>query len=228
MPEIEISGKSYRVDDGGFLQDFDQWDEEFAKGIASRYGLSEGLTEGHWRVIYFIREWYLNNGRCPAVYITCRSNKLRLKQLCRLFPTGYLRGACRLAGITYKQGYHPSVSLPPAGRAEAIEQLRRAREIAAVTPERAYTIDVRGFLMDPEQWDEEYAIFRAADMKIPELTKRHWEVIGHLREYHRAHGTVPTVYDTCESLKMELDELETLFPDGYHRGAVKISGLRVI
>jgi TusE/DsrC/DsvC family sulfur relay protein len=228
MPELQIGGRSYGVDDEGFLQDFDQWDEEFAKGIASAYGIGEGLTERHWKIIYSIREWYLKNGRCPAVYVTCRSNNLRLKQLCALFPSGYLRGACRLAGITYKQGYHPAVSLPVPDRPGVLEALRRAREIAAASPAKIYTIDVRGFLVDAGQWDEEYAIFRASDMKIVELTQRHWEVIEYLRGHHEAHGSVPTVYETCEALGMEIDELEKLFPDGYHRGAVKISGLRVI
>ena len=27
---------------------------------------------------------------------------------------------------------------------------------------RTYTIDVRGFLVDPDQWDEDYATHRAA------------------------------------------------------------------
>lgn len=38
---------------------------------------------------------------------------------------------------------------------------------------------------------------------------------------------VPTVYETCETFGIEIEELEQLFPDGYHRGAVKIAGLRV-
>ena len=228
MPDLQISGKSYKVDDGEFLQAFDEWDEDFASGIASKYGISKGLTEKHWKVVYFIRESYLSNGRCPPVYVTCHSNSLLPEELCALFPSGYLRGACRLAGITYKQGYHASVAFSTAGRTKMVEELRKIRADAEALPEKTYTIDVRGFLVDPDQWDEQYAVFRAADMKTGELTRRHWEVIRYLRESFKSRGSVPTIYDTCETLKMEIDELEKLFPDGYHRGVVKISGLRVI
>jgi tRNA 2-thiouridine synthesizing protein E len=33
--------------------------------------------------------------------------------------------------------------------------------------------------------------------------------------------------ETCEANSIEIDEFATLFPDGYHRGAVKIAGLRL-
>ena len=33
--------------------------------------------------------------------------------------------------------------------------------------------------------------------------------------------------ETCEANDIDIDELEQLFPDGYHRGAVKIAGLRL-
>ncbi len=48
-----------------------------------------------------------------------------------------------------------------------------------------------------------------------------------LGQFKNAGETVPTVYETCEENRIEIEDLEALFPDGYHRGAVKISGLRV-
>jgi tRNA 2-thiouridine synthesizing protein E len=35
------------------------------------------------------------------------------------------------------------------------------------------------------------------------------------------------VIETCEATDLDIAELERLFPDGYHRGAVKIAGLRL-
>jgi tRNA 2-thiouridine synthesizing protein E len=66
-------------------------------------------------------------------------------------------------------------------------------------------------------------------MKIPggKLSKRHWEVIHFLRKTCEQTKTVPTIHETCDFLNIEFDELEQLFPDGYHRGAVKIAGLKV-
>jgi tRNA 2-thiouridine synthesizing protein E len=64
-------------------------------------------------------------------------------------------------------------------------------------------------------------------MKMREgLTDKHWRIIRFLREHFRKNSVVPTLFETCEMNQIELDELETLFPDGYHRGAVKIAGLR--
>jgi hypothetical protein len=38
---------------------------------------------------------------------------------------------------------------------------------------------------------------------------------------------VATVYESCEACEMDIRRLETLFPTGYHRGAVKLAGLRM-
>jgi len=44
MPEIYINGKSYTVDEFGFLIDFNQWDEPFAENLAMQLSSSGGLT----------------------------------------------------------------------------------------------------------------------------------------------------------------------------------------
>jgi len=62
---------------------------------------------------------------------------------------------------------------------------------------------------------------------MPELTQKHWSIIRFLREQFQKTGAVPTVHQTCEAFKIEIEELGELFPDGYNRGAVKIAGLRV-
>jgi tRNA 2-thiouridine synthesizing protein E len=45
-------------------------------------------------------------------------------------------------------------------------------------------------------------------------------------EIFEGYKGVPTVYETCEDTDVERDLLERLFPDDYHRGLVKIEGLR--
>lgn len=59
------------------------------------------------------------------------------------------------------------------------------------------------------------------------LTEKHWAVINCLRQRFKKDKTVLTIYETCEANQIDMAELERLFPDGYHRGAVKIAGLRV-
>ena len=59
------------------------------------------------------------------------------------------------------------------------------------------------------------------------LTGKHWEIIYFMRHSFKETGVVPTVYETCDANNLEIEELEKLFPHGYHRGAVKMAGLRV-
>lgn len=219
MNVLTHKGKNYPLGSNGFLLDIEQWDENFAEGLAPQLRIEKGLTKEHWDVIHSIRNKFEETDRCPTIYETCRANNLRRKQLKSLFPTGYQRGACKLAGISFRDS-HKQQELYSSEAAEALH---------AVASKKSYTVDMRGFLMDPDEWDEHYAIHRAYEMKIPggKLTEKHWQVIRFLRESYEKNREIPTVYDTCEANDLELEDLEQLFPDGYHRGAVKIAGLRL-
>ncbi len=217
MSALGFGDKTYRLDAQDFLLDFNEWDENFARGMAPKVGIISGLSEDHWKIIHFIRDAFKKTGKCPLVYETCRVNRLHLQELKKLFPAGYLRGACKLAGVTYKEGY-----IEQSWAEELAE-----RVTTGAPEEKTYTVDIRGFLVNPYEWDERYTRFKAHEMKMPELTDRHWQIIRFLRESFEKNNMVPTIYETCETNGIELDELEKLFPDGYHRGAVKVAGLRV-
>lgn len=217
MPVFTFKNKDYEVDEGGFLVHPEQWDEEFAKGIAPQVGILTELSNAHWCIISFIRNSFAETGRCPHVHEIGRDCGLKLKDLKELFPTGYLRGACKLAGLTFKEEEVHSSWLPSV----------RLTQVSVPIKQRTYRVDIRGFLLDPDQWDEEYAVFKAQEMKMPgPMTHKHWEIIRFLRERFAQTGKIPTVYETCENHGLDLDDLGKLFPDGYHRGAVKIAGLR--
>ena len=222
MEMLNYKGKSYELDSSDFLKDSNKWDEDFTRGMAQRLGMRDELTKEQWNIINFIRATYNSTARCPNVYETCRMCGLTsVKELRTFFPTGYLRGACRLAGITYKEGL--------VGQ-NATDWLpyETAQDLNVISEDKTYRVDVRGFLVDPEDWDENYAIHRAFDMKIPggKLTDKHWQIIKFLRESFFENKDVPTIYETCKKNKIDLKELEQLFPDGYHRGAIRIAGLR--
>ena len=216
MPSFMYNDVTYTVDADGFLCDAREWSEGFAEGMARKTGLGRGLTKDHWDVIRLIRKIFEDTGKCPLVYQTCRLSGLHLDDLRRLFPEGYLRGACKLAGLTYRDGF--------LGHAWHKASLQ---DVSATLEDQVYRIDGRGFLVDPSEWDEVFAINKAFEMKIPgNLTEKHWRIIRFLRRSYTSDHVVPNVYATCEANGMDLEELETLFPDGYHRGAVKIAGLR--
>jgi TusE/DsrC/DsvC family sulfur relay protein len=218
MGTFTYQGKSYEVDEKGFLVNPEEWDENFAEGLAPQLNIKQGLTKEHWDVIHSIVKTYRETGICPTVYETCRANGLRIQDLRRLFPTGYLRGACKLAGMSSAVG-----RIGPALHPASVPGNMDFMNVYGKT----YKVDVRGFLVDPEEWDEQYAVYRAVDMKIGRLTDRHWQIIRFLRKAYEEKRRVPTVYETCEANGIDLEELERLFPDGYHRGAVKIAGVRI-
>jgi len=233
MSTIEFQGKVYHADEFGFLIHPAEWDEGFAEVTAPQLGITGGLTEAQWRIIRFIRDTHREIGRCPLVYQTCKMNGMHLRDMKALFPTGYLRGACKLAGLTYKEGYLSRAWAEPPGEPGRVsagnidDYGSEEGEPAARHLEKTYRIDARGFLVDPDEWDEQFAMYRAFEMKMGEsLNARQWQVIMYLRERYHASKAVPTIYETCEANNMDLAELESLFPDGYHRGAVKLAGLR--
>jgi TusE/DsrC/DsvC family sulfur relay protein len=220
MGTFSHHGKDYEVDSMNFLKNFNDWDENFAEGLAPQLDILPKLTTEHWDVIISIRNYFKEKGACPNVYETCRVCGLRISELRKLFPTGYWRGACKLAGLISFEGH-----LGPVLHPVDLPETRPFMEAYNKT----YEIDVRGFLVNPEDWDEYFAVYKAYEMKIHQgkLNDRHWKIIKFLRDSYHQKKEVPTIYETCEANQIDLKELEFLFPDGYHRSAVKLAGLRI-
>jgi TusE/DsrC/DsvC family sulfur relay protein len=103
MPTYQCEGKVYDVDEDGFLQDPDLWNDEVAKDFMSTEGITE-LTEDHWKVIHYIRNYYLQFGIAPMVRKVCKQTGFTLKEIYNLFPSGPAKGACKLAGLPKPTG----------------------------------------------------------------------------------------------------------------------------
>ena len=147
-----------------------------------------------------------------------QGQQAELQDLQRLFPFGYQRGACKLAGLSFMAGgvstpFYPTPETP----------------IGPIPiDKRVYRVNVQGFLIDPNEWDEDFAIFKARELQMAgPLGEKHWQIIRYMRSEFEKKDEIPTVYATCEAVGIDMDELEELFPSGYHRGAVKIAGLNL-
>ncbi len=103
MATIELNGKAYNVDEDGFLEDPALWNDVVAKDFAGCEGISE-LTEDHWKVIKYIRNYYLEFGIAPMVRKLCKETGFRLNQIYEMFPSGPAKGACKLAGLPKPTG----------------------------------------------------------------------------------------------------------------------------
>lgn len=103
MSSIEIDGREFEVDADGFLKNPEIWDEEVAKLLAKTDGTGE-LTEQHWTVVNYIRDYWKENDMAPMVRKLCKHSGLKLREVYELFPMGPAKGACKIAGLPKPDG----------------------------------------------------------------------------------------------------------------------------
>jgi dissimilatory sulfite reductase related protein len=104
MPMIGLAGKTYEVDEDGFLQEPDKWNEEFAQAYAGEEGIEGPMNKDHWKVINYLRGYYQEFGIAPMVRKVIRETGFDLKKIYELFPSGLVKGACKLAGLAKPTG----------------------------------------------------------------------------------------------------------------------------
>ena len=208
---VTFAERTYSLDDYGFLSPPEQWDRDFAEGMAATLRIHGGLTVEHWSFIEYLRKKFLEEDTVPVVVMACSEVGLRLTYLKRLFPTGYFRGACRIAGIDYAFMQRTNHWL--------------SYETAPILKNR-YVISPQGFLHDFELWDEQFSEGILAEWGMPpRLTDRQREVIAFLRDFYRDRGDIPSVVETCRKTSLTLEELRDQFSGGYRRGLCRIAGL---
>jgi TusE/DsrC/DsvC family sulfur relay protein len=103
MPIFEWNDITLEVDEDGFMQQTNLWNERVALALASTDGIAE-LTETHWKIINYIREYYLKFNIAPMIRKICKETGCSLKQIYELFPSGPAKGACKVAGLAKPTG----------------------------------------------------------------------------------------------------------------------------
>lgn len=93
--------KAPDIDPEGYLLDPAEWTEKIGEMFAEQDGIT--LTEEHWAIIRFMREyWELNeiapDARWTIKFVTETMGADR-NRLFELFPYGYPQQACRIAGM---------------------------------------------------------------------------------------------------------------------------------
>ncbi|MFO7866547.1 MAG: TusE/DsrC/DsvC family sulfur relay protein [Candidatus Aminicenantes bacterium] len=104
MPFIEDSGKQIEVNEEGFMTNPDEWDQEKAEILARQEEGIDPLTEDHWRVVHYIRDYYNEKKLAPMVRMVCKNTGFKLKCIFELFPSGPAKGACKVAGLPKPDG----------------------------------------------------------------------------------------------------------------------------
>ena len=81
----------------------DLWSEEIAAYFATEEDVEE-LTEEHWKIINYLKNYFKQFGIAPMVRKLCKDNNMTLQELYALFPTGPAKGACKIAGLPKPTG----------------------------------------------------------------------------------------------------------------------------
>lgn len=103
MATFEHGTVKVEVDEDGFLEDPAVWDETVAKALATTEGVDE-MTEEHWKLVNYIREYYIEFGIAPMVRKLCKETGFKLKYIYEMFPSGPAKGACKVAGLPKPTG----------------------------------------------------------------------------------------------------------------------------
>lgn len=102
MATATIAGRDIHVDDEGFLTVYDEWDEDLARTLAANIGIE--LTDGHWKVIRFIREDYKAKGETPTLRRVTNEAGIPTKDLFELFPKKPAKKMSYIAGVPKPAG----------------------------------------------------------------------------------------------------------------------------
>lgn len=92
-------------DTEGYIVDPQDWNEQIAQQLAAEESLM--LNAEYWSVLYFMRHYWTEHHIAPDVrhvitHITDEydlSKKQAKQHLFKLFPYGYVKQACKIAGM---------------------------------------------------------------------------------------------------------------------------------
>ncbi len=99
-----FEGREIERDAQGYLKQVSDWSEALAQHIAAEEGIV--MSDAHWEVVHFVRDFYLEFNTSPAVrmLVKAMANKFgeekgNSRYLFRLFPDGPAKQATKIAGL---------------------------------------------------------------------------------------------------------------------------------
>ena len=107
--EYEVNGTTIEADEEGSITNLGEWTNDLAGVIATAEEID--MTEEHWAVVNFLREYYEEYQIAPAVRVLIKAIKKQMgkevgnnKYMYELFPYGPAKQACKIAGLPKPTG----------------------------------------------------------------------------------------------------------------------------
>lgn len=101
---IKVGDKEYALDEEGFLADPNTWNEELAVALAKQFEGVEEMTDDHWKLVRYIREYFDRLGIAPPIRKLSKDTGFSQKEIYMKFPSGPAKGVCRVAGLPKPTG----------------------------------------------------------------------------------------------------------------------------
>jgi tRNA 2-thiouridine synthesizing protein E len=103
MAKVTLGGIEIEIDEDGFIQEPDKWNKEVAEDLA-KAEKAYPMGEDHWKLVNYLRDYYLKYEIAPPVRMLVKQTGLDLKKIYELFPGGPAKGACKIAGLPKPTG----------------------------------------------------------------------------------------------------------------------------
>ncbi len=103
METVEYMGKTFSVDEDGFIDDFNNYCPEWEQWVKTVEGIDE-INDEHRLLVKVLRDYYDKNGIAPMVRILSKVTGFKLKHIYELYPSGPGKGACKMAGLPKPTG----------------------------------------------------------------------------------------------------------------------------
>ncbi len=105
ISDFSMDGRSFKRDESGYLVQPGDWDEAVCEIIAAEEDIA--LTDDHWAIVRFIRAYHDEHSVAPDARFAF-NHLADLRHLSKadarrlffeLFPYGYVKQACKIAGM---------------------------------------------------------------------------------------------------------------------------------
>ena len=103
MPTTTIADHEVHVDDEGFMTEYEEWNEDIGRGLASLIGIDE-LRDDHWNAIRFLRDDYVDQGETATLRRVSKVGGIPTKELFVLFPKKPAKKMAYVAGLPKPRG----------------------------------------------------------------------------------------------------------------------------
>ncbi len=97
MPTNTLNGRSFEVDNEGFLTNREEWDEALAKDLAALIGIE--MDDAHLAPIRFMREDSAELGVTPTLRRMQKVGGFEIKTLFELYPGKPAKKMAWIAGL---------------------------------------------------------------------------------------------------------------------------------